>query len=307
MYGGPQQGYFVQSIQSLTGIAKSPDLNGGQPNCVSFTPNTINWHDQDHRSSSAAAYLTPVESIRTNWLTLVNQQVTTLIWSTDGTNTATGVRFKQADNSGDEYEVYANNEVILAAGAINTPALLQRSGVGDPAIMNPLGISTVISLPTVGKNMQEQTMNSLGASSNGFDWGGRGPSDVIAYPNLYQVFGSQGNATAQRILASLGTWANAQQGNAMSEAALQTIFGIQADLIVNQNGAFLPISPPVSPLCSLYTSLTRTKYPQLLWLNSSTTPGTPMPSALTSGPSFLSAVGQSRSRLPTRSSNPKST
>lgn len=36
---------------------------------------TINWHDSDHRSSSAMAYLTPVESQRTNWLTLTQHMV----------------------------------------------------------------------------------------------------------------------------------------------------------------------------------------------------------------------------------------
>lgn len=242
MFGGPQQGYFAQSIQTLTGITKSRDLNGGQPNVVAFTPQMMNWHDSDHRSSAPAAYLTPVESARTNWLTLVNHQVTTLLWSGSTTKTATGVRFKQADNSGQDYEVYARKEVILAGGAINTPAILQRSGVGDPAVMNPLGIQTVISLPTVGKNLQEQTFSALGASSNGFDWGGRGPSGVIAFPNLYQVFGTEGNATAQRINNNIATWADSQKGSAASKAALQTIFGIQADLIVNKNGTSHPLS-----------------------------------------------------------------
>jgi hypothetical protein len=36
---------------------------------------TLNWHDSDHRSSSAMAYLTPVESQRTNWLTLTQHMV----------------------------------------------------------------------------------------------------------------------------------------------------------------------------------------------------------------------------------------
>ena len=38
MYGGPQQGFFVQSIQQVTNITLSPDLNGGQPNCVAYVP-----------------------------------------------------------------------------------------------------------------------------------------------------------------------------------------------------------------------------------------------------------------------------
>lgn len=49
------------------------------------------------------------------------------------------------------------------------------------------------------------------------------------------MFGSDGEATAQRILNSVGTWAEEQKGSGSSKEALQTIFGIQADLIVNKN------------------------------------------------------------------------
>lgn len=177
-----------------------------------------------------------MESTRTNWLTLVNHQVSTLLWSTDNSNTATGVQFRKSDNTGQDYQVWARKEIILAAGALNTPALLQRSGVGDPAVLGPLGINTVLNIPTVGKNLQEQTMTSLGAGSNGFDFGGRGPSDVIAYPSIYELFGDQANATASEILNNINSWAASQQGNALSQEALQTIFQIQADLIVNHNG-----------------------------------------------------------------------
>lgn len=94
MYGGPQQTAFVDTIVNLTGINHYKDLNGGTPNCVSITPlvfipprilevrpvnfgdsQTMNWHDSDHRSSAPQAYLTPVESIRTNWLTLTTHLV----------------------------------------------------------------------------------------------------------------------------------------------------------------------------------------------------------------------------------------
>jgi choline dehydrogenase-like flavoprotein len=197
---------------------------------------TINWHDDDHRSSSASAYLTPVESTRTNWITLVNHHVSTLLWSSDNSKFAHGVQFKQSDNTGQEYQVYVRKEVILAAGAINTPALLQRSGVGDPALLGPLGIDTVLNITTVGKNLQEQTQTAMGAGSNGFNPGGNGPSDVIAYPNLYQLFGDQGTSIASTIRTSINTWAASQASNALSQAALQTIYQVQADLIVNKNG-----------------------------------------------------------------------
>lgn len=79
-------------------------------------------------------------------------------------------------------------------------------------------------------------MNSLGAGSNGFNPGGSGPSDVIAYPNLYQIFGSSGGSAAQTIQSSLRTWAQSQAQNALSADALLEIYNIQADLIVNKSG-----------------------------------------------------------------------
>lgn len=48
MYGGPQQPAFVQAIQAITGIAHNPDLNGGSPNCVSYTPNASILYVYDH-------------------------------------------------------------------------------------------------------------------------------------------------------------------------------------------------------------------------------------------------------------------
>jgi len=49
----------------------------------------------------------------------------------------------------------ARREVILSAGAVQSPQLLELSGVGNPAILNPLGIATVVDLPGVGENLQD--------------------------------------------------------------------------------------------------------------------------------------------------------
>jgi len=100
-------------------------------------------------------------------------------------------------------------------------------------------------------------MSNLGAGGNGFDVGGRGPSDAIAFPNLYQIFGSQGNATAARIQSSIATWAASQAGSALSAEALQQIFQVQANLITNNNGvsahpaALASINVFTSPRCRI--------------------------------------------------------
>ena len=49
----------------------------------------------------------------------------------------------------------ARKEVILSAGAVNTPQLLMLSGIGDPAELASLGIATRVNLPSVGKNLTD--------------------------------------------------------------------------------------------------------------------------------------------------------
>lgn len=82
-------------------------------------------------------------------------------------------------------------------------------------------------------------MNSLGAGGN-FNAGGSGPSDAIAYPNLQQVFGANAASEIETIQSSLASWASSQANNALSASALQEIFEVQANLIVNASGTRTP-------------------------------------------------------------------
>lgn len=45
-------------------------------------------------------------------------------------------------------------QVVLSAGSVETPHLLELSGIGNPSILNPLNITTVVNLPGVGENLQ---------------------------------------------------------------------------------------------------------------------------------------------------------
>ncbi|KAK0443286.1 hypothetical protein EV421DRAFT_1682197, partial [Armillaria borealis] len=78
------------------------------------------------------------------------------------------------------YTATANREVIVSSGSIHA-ALLQLSEVRDSDV---LVIDTRFDLKTVGKSLQQQTMNSFGADGN-FDYGA---SDAITYPNIHQAF-----------------------------------------------------------------------------------------------------------------------
>jgi choline dehydrogenase-like flavoprotein len=100
------------------------------------------------RCSSANAYLDPVRK-RTN-LTIVSEALVERIILKD--NIAVGVALRQG-NERIRYE--ASREVILSAGAINSPQLLMLSGIGDKQELDKHGIDCKHHLPGVGKNLQE--------------------------------------------------------------------------------------------------------------------------------------------------------
>lgn len=68
--------------------------------------------------------------------------------------TAKAVEF-QTNISTELFTVEANKEIIMAAGAIHTPKILQVSGIGPKGVLEAAGIETVVDLPGVGQNFQD--------------------------------------------------------------------------------------------------------------------------------------------------------
>ncbi|KAJ6496234.1 glucose oxidase [Mycena sanguinolenta] len=236
MYGGPQQPAFVNSSTTACGIVHCPDLSAGHPNCVSMNPQSANQDADDLRSSSAQSYLTPVEDTRKNWVTLVQHLVTKIVWSeTTIPLVASGIEFAtytNITNGTTRYTAHARKEVILAAGAIRSPAILQLSGIGDSDLLGPLNITTLVDLKTVGKNLQDQTNTLIARGGTGFPVDGTGPNDAIAYPNLFQLFGNASDAKVAELESSIPEWAASQAVNGYSAEALETIFRAQADIVL---------------------------------------------------------------------------
>jgi choline dehydrogenase len=127
------------------GIPRSADFNGTNQEGVGyyqlFTRN--GW-----RSSSATAYLRPAER-RSNLQIETDAYVLKVLF--DGSK-AIGVRYRKRDV---EFDVMANREVILSAGAIQSPQLLQLSGIGHAELLRSFGIAVVKDLPGVGENLQD--------------------------------------------------------------------------------------------------------------------------------------------------------
>lgn len=90
---------------------------------------------------------------RTNFEVISESKVTKILFE-DGI--ATGVSFQQ--KAGNKTTIRANKEVIVAAGAIHSPQLLQQSGIGPSALLKSAGIDTIVDLPGVGQNFHDHPM-----------------------------------------------------------------------------------------------------------------------------------------------------
>jgi choline dehydrogenase len=141
---------FAQAAQQA-GIPHSEDFNRGSNEGVGyFQVNQKNgW-----RWNTAKAFLRPACSSRPNFELWTGAHVTRLLFETraDGTKRCTGC---EVWNGKEALHVQAAREVLLAAGSIGSPQLLQLSGVGPAQLLQQYGIPVVQDLPGVGENLQD--------------------------------------------------------------------------------------------------------------------------------------------------------
>ncbi|MET0234861.1 MAG: choline dehydrogenase [Kibdelosporangium sp.] len=201
----PLFGAFFQAVQQA-GYPLTKDVNGFQQE--GFARFDRNIHN-GRRLSAARAYLHPVKdrpNLTVKCLTHVNKVLF------DGKR-AVGVQIRRFGRT----QTVRGKEIILSGGAINTPQLLQLSGIGNAAELRALGVDVVDDLPGVGENLQDHlevyvqhasrkpvslnpalkwrnrpliglkwllTRNGP-AATNHFEGGGFARSnDEVAYPNL---------------------------------------------------------------------------------------------------------------------------
>jgi choline dehydrogenase len=135
---------FIEAGACL-GIPRNNDFNGATQEGVGyFQLNT--WRGL--RSSTAKTYLKQART-RANLRVEINAHASRVIF--DGTR-AVGLAYRQ---NGHEIVAHARREVLLAAGAVQSPQLLQLSGVGPHALLATHGIAQVVESPGVGENLQD--------------------------------------------------------------------------------------------------------------------------------------------------------
>ena len=135
---------FIAAAQTL-GMPFTPDFNG--PDCEGVGIFQINTRN-GRRASTANEYLRP--ALRRGGVELRTKAHATRVLFSG--KRATGVEYRRGDQI---TQVRARREVILAGGAINSPQLLQLSGIGDAQRLSALGIAPLIDAPAVGCNLQD--------------------------------------------------------------------------------------------------------------------------------------------------------
>ena len=138
---------FIAGAQGL-GIPRNADYNGESQAGVGYFQRTI---DKGWRMSTARTFLRPAQS-RSNLEIRTHAQVTRII--IEGRH-AVGVHYVRGQHHNTVRELRARREVIVCAGAINTPRLLQLSGIGDADHLHMLGVRVEHHLPGVGKNLSD--------------------------------------------------------------------------------------------------------------------------------------------------------
>ncbi|MGI9499444.1 MAG: GMC family oxidoreductase [Geminicoccaceae bacterium] len=163
---------FIEGVAGL-GIPRNPDHNDGEQAGVGYYQRTI---FKTRRVSTARSFLHPAMregrvDVRTGL------QVTRIVLEK---GRAVGVDCVRSNTAGKVHRLKVRHEVILAAGAINSPKLLQLSGIGHPGDLEQAGIPLKHALAGVGRNLQDHYAVRMVAGVRGIDT----INDRVKWPRL---------------------------------------------------------------------------------------------------------------------------
>lgn len=234
---------ILNSTFKSMGIPPRPDFDGGELRGFGVQAVTQDGI-ADTREDAARAYYYPVKD-RQNLVVMVNTTATHILWSQDGpSGNVVASAAEVVSQNGSISTIYADREIILSAGAIRSPAILENSGVGNPSILSRQSIDVKVDLPAVGENFQDQTTISILASTSQQNFSGL-PA-FVAHTSLEDLFGSNTSSVYNSTLAKLPEYAAtiATQNNGASNATVQEqILKTQLDLLFKSNTPASEIAP----------------------------------------------------------------
>ncbi len=201
----PFSAHFVQACLQA-GVAANPDFNGASQEGAGLYQVT---HRNGERYSAAAAYLRP-NLQRRNLRILTGARATRIV--VEG-GRATGVELRRDDGS--VQRLQASREVVVCAGALQSPQLLMLSGIGDGPALAEAGITPIHLLPGVGRHLHDHP----------------DVVQIVDLPGAHELFGLS-LAGAWRALQGIRQWQRERSG------MLTTNFA--------EAGAFLRSGPEVA-------------------------------------------------------------
>jgi len=189
------------------------------------------------RADGARSFYFPIAS-RPNLHVFLNTTAARIIWdkkkAAKSDLVASGVEVITENKETET--MLAAKEVIVAAGAIRSPAFLEHSGIGNPAVLEPLGIKTVNPLHSVGTNLPDQPQNGMQFSSSR-NW--TGYPTFVTYLTASDLFGEDLSALTKEVRANISSYAATiiadYAPNTISLATQEKLLKHQVDLIFNDN------------------------------------------------------------------------
>jgi choline dehydrogenase-like flavoprotein len=203
------QGAFdlLSETTKALGYPVNADANNGTMRGTTTWPSMLKV-DEKIREDAARSFYWPIADARPNLHVSFNTAAIRIIWSNNTSSktqaTAAGVQVVTADNTTET--IHATREVIVAAGSLRSPALLEHSGIGNTARLKALGIDTIVSHRTVGSNFMDQPANGITYSSSA-NWTGYGT--FATYLTASDLFGSDLDLITKEVCANLSSYAAA--------------------------------------------------------------------------------------------------
>lgn len=118
-------------------------------------------NDQTYRRSYArSGYYDPVAS-RENLKIITGYRVNEVLFSAKKHAESVTIQERGTPNGASTISVKANKEIVLCAGWMHTPQVLQRSGLGPKDLLDEAGIKQIVDLPGVGANLQDHAVTGI--------------------------------------------------------------------------------------------------------------------------------------------------
>lgn len=249
----------VQKTWEALGFGANEDINSGDMYGFSAAPMTVK-RDARLREDAGTAYYHPVKE-RKN-LVLLPGTVSKVNWkeSSGGREAAVeaaGIEYMTADQQ--IRTLTARREVILSAGVIRTPLILELSGIGNPSLLASHNITTTVDLPGVGENLQDKPQAMLLYSAADTSTNPFNITDVVPYVtffNAHDLLGDSFAAVKAETAASLPTWASSiSAANNVNASAVEAILRVQHDLIFARNSSLAEVETTIAAATGLYVSV----------------------------------------------------